>query len=140
MDEVTAHPSDELPTDGLMAMADDLARTVESLRREIVNGDAPMAAGYASHARTSAATLAAAVWEWHRGIPAMPDPKVNPHGPVPLVGRSVTEAVERLTPDELVELRSELAWEREREHRPPAHDWLTRALRTIEAEIAGRES
>ncbi len=140
MDEVTAHPSDELPTDGLMAMADDLARTVERLRREIVTGDAPMAAGYASHARTCAATLAAAVWEWHRSIPVRPDPDVNPHGPVPLVGRSVAEAVERLTPDELLELRSELAWQRERESRPPARDWLTRALRTIEAEVVRRES
>lgn len=138
MDPVKGAAIESEPMDGLLQLVSDLERNTAWLRREIERGDALMAEGFATTVSALSRAVAVSTAAWRGSLPDLSEPSVNPFGPVRLVGSSVQDAVERLTDEDLVELRSEFSWAEHQERREQVAEWFSRALRTIDGEMARR--
>jgi hypothetical protein len=126
------------PPPGLLELATDLARHAELTRAEVTKGDAWMASGFSHSLIAKARLVEAGVRGWVGSIPPTPDPNVNPHGPVRLVGPTMTVALHGLSDAELVEFDRQLQWDHHNDHRPVVREWLERARADVRRETAAR--
>ncbi len=76
-----------------------------------------MASGFSHSLIAKARLVEAGVRGWVGSIPPTPDPNVNPHGPVRLVGPTMTVALHGLSDAELVEFDRQLQWDHHNDHR-----------------------
>ena len=126
------------PPPGLLDLATDLARHAEWTRAEVAKGDAWMASGFSHSLIAKARLVEAGVRGWVGSIPPTPDPSVNPHGPVRLVGPTMTVALHGLSDAELVEFDRQLQWDHHNDHRPVVREWLVKARADVRRETAAR--
>ena len=126
------------PPPGLLELATDLARHAELTRAEVAKGDAWMASGFSHSLIAKARLVEAGVRGWVGSIPPTPDPNVNPHGPVRLVGPTMTVALHGLSDAELVEFDRQLQWDHHNDHPAVVREWLERARADVRRKTAAR--
>ena len=123
--------------DGLLTLAEDLARLAEHIRIEVDKNDAPMAGAYALSLKGAARFVSTGVQAWSEAQPPPPR-QTNPHGPVTLSDPTIVVAIDGLSDADLFEYYQQLEWSYVHETRLAPRRWLDRARRQARAAVRAR--
>lgn len=123
--------------DGLLELADDLARIAANIRAEVASGDAAMAEAYATTLMARSRVVHTGVLAWSDAQPQWA-PNTNPYGPITLHGSSTVIALQSMGDDEVFDYYRQLEWAYIRETRPAPRGWLDRARRQARDEVRRR--